>query len=161
MSCLKEYGNSAKAVGRNARTIQTVIISSLLDSFLCIFLHYRLPADMQKVHCEYLTKILARLCDPGRMDFCVRDNNVREYLLSQTLGKVRGYALERHVRSQANILCRFLQPLLVKLDIGSTSELLKIQNAQVIFDSLAEFGGIQDFFDNPETFLETWKAKEV
>lgn len=99
--------------------------------------------------------------EQSRIDFCLSDNNVQRLLLSQCFNKLRGAGATKNVRSLANTICRFFEPLFETLEVTSTTEILVSDHSELIFDSLVEFGGISEFFENPDEYVDAIKSKEV
>jgi hypothetical protein len=120
-----------------------------------------LPPKQQDSQSEYLTKVLSGLRHQGRQNFCHEDFNTHELLLSQSYSKFRGPGSEKNLRALANMVSRFFEPILKNLGKKSTEEVLLHQYSDYLFQSLVSFGGIEDFFENPDAYAEALKNKTV
>jgi hypothetical protein len=119
------------------------------------------PNACKETQCAYLVDVLTGMRDQDRADFCMRDDNVRELLLSQCFNKMRDASSSKNVRSLANLICRFMEPLLSKMNMKSTAQLLVYEHSREIFDALVSFGGIESFLDNPQTFIDALQTSAV
>lgn len=126
-----------------------------------IYLFCSVPKVSRDKQSAYLVSILSGMRDQSRIDFCLSDNNVQRLLLSQCFNKLRGAGATKNVRSLANTICRFFEPLMESLDVTTTSEILVSDHSQLLFDSLVEFGGISEFFENPDEFVDAIKTNKV
>jgi hypothetical protein len=86
---------------------------------------------------------------------------VRELLLSQSYSKLRGPGSEKNIRALANLVSRFFEPIMKELQVTTTEDILLSQHSAYLFRSLVSFGGIEEFFDNPESYIDALKTKKV
>jgi hypothetical protein len=110
---------------------------------------------------KYLQQVLNGMRHEARTNFCVEDDNTRELLLSQCFNKLRGPGSEKNIRALGNLVARFFEPILEELGVPSTTEVLTNTNSDFLFQSLVSFGGIGDFFDNPNSYIDALKKKKV
>jgi hypothetical protein len=120
-----------------------------------------MPNECKDSQCAYLSDVLTEMRNQDRADFCMADDNVRELLLSQCFNKMRGAGSSKNIRSLANLVYRFMSPLLKSMKMKSTSQLLVYENSRVIFDALVQFGGIEDFLDDPQTYIDALETSAV
>jgi hypothetical protein len=68
---------------------------------------------------------------------------------------------EKNVRALANLVSRFCIPILKKLGLKSTEELLQHKHSDYIFQALVAIGGIESFFEDPEAYADALRNKSV
>jgi hypothetical protein len=63
--------------------------------------------------------------------------------------------------THANLICCFLKPLFEQLGVKNSSELLVPKHGDALFNRLLEVGGIKDYNQNPEAFVQSLGQKTV
>jgi hypothetical protein len=81
--------------------------------------------------------------------------------LSSSYSKFRGAGSEKNLRALANMVSRFFEPILAHLDMKSTEEVLLHKYSDYLFQSLVSFGGIEEFFENPDAYTDALRNKTV
>jgi hypothetical protein len=86
---------------------------------------------------------------------------VRELLLSQSYSKLRGQGSEKNIRGLANLVSRFFEPIMEELQVSSTEQILLSEHAEYLFNCLVKIGGIEQFFEDPDSYVDALMNKKV
>jgi hypothetical protein len=111
---------------------------------------------------DYLrTSIILPMRQAERRELCLKDQGIYRYLLSSTYNKLRCPSLVKNIRAYAHLICRFFLPLFEKHNWASTREALKMSNRDELLEAVLQFGGIQKFYEDTDSFIQDLENEAV
>lgn len=98
-------------------------------------------------------EVLSSMNNAKRRELCINDIGVNDFLVSMSHNKPKSPQLIKNLKAYANLLCRYLLPLMEKNQWKSTTEVFVIENVKILYEHLLAIGKIRQFYEDTDSFI--------